>query len=92
MRPHHGVRALAAVAAAAALTAPAAQAKFSNYLAPYTPHPAASAHYSGGATDWTLIGVGAAGGVVLVGAGATTSRRSRRRDASIAGARAARGS
>jgi hypothetical protein len=92
MRPHHGVRTLAAVLTAAAITAPAAQANFGNFYAPYTPLNSAAVHHADGTTDWTLIGLSAAGGVTLLGAGATTSRRLRRRDPSVGGIRAARGS
>lgn len=92
MRPHLSVRTLAAVLTAAACTAPVAQANFGDYYAPYTPLNSAAVYHAGAATDWTLIGLSAAGGVTLLGAGATTSRRRRRRDPSVGRVRAARGS
>jgi hypothetical protein len=76
MRSHHGVRMLAALAAGAGITAPAAQAKFDNTTyPPLNAQLSLPAHHPGGSTDWMLIGVGAAGGLTLLGAGATTSRR-----------------
>jgi hypothetical protein len=83
MRPHHGVRALAAVLTATAITAPAAQADIDNFQASYTPAHSAPAPRPDG-TDWTLVGLGTAGGIALIGAGVTGSRRVRRRQASVA--------
>ncbi len=79
MRLHRGVRMLAAVATISATLAPAAEAKFDNSTypggAPYV------VHHTGGSADGMLIGLGAAGGLALIGAGAATSRRALRRTA-----------
>ncbi len=80
MRLHRGVRMLAAVATISATLAPAAQAKFDNSTYPTVGAPYV-VHHTGGSADWTLIGLGAAGGLALIGAGAATSRRALRRTA-----------
>ncbi len=90
MRLHNGVRMLAALTATAAITASPAYAKFDNSTyPPLGPVHAGSGHAAGGSTDWALIGVGAAGGITLLGAGIATSRR---RTASVRSVRPASGS
>lgn len=75
MRLQRGVRTFAAVVTAAAITAPAGQAKFDNTTYPPLGNPRAIVDHHHGSTDWTLIGLSAAGAATLVGAGVATSRR-----------------
>jgi uncharacterized membrane protein YhiD involved in acid resistance len=89
MRQHHGLRTLAAVTTAAAIAAPAAQAKYDYQVYRQVPTPAVTQHHTGNPTDWTLIAVGATGAIALIGAGTATSRRRTHRSAQ---ARAASGS
>lgn len=89
MRLRRGVSMLAAISTAAAIAAPAAQARFDESMPDHPPSAPYVVHHSGaGSSDWTLIGIGAAG-VALLGAGTVTSRRAHRRTTHV---RAASGS
>ncbi len=85
MRARLCVRTIAVVATAAAIGPAAAQAKFDDAVNPseggiaLAPIQAPAAQHPGDSTEWLLIGLGAAGGTALVGAGATASRRRSRR-------------
>ncbi len=80
MRPHHGVRMLAALATTAGVMAPPAAAKFDNVTyPPLNSRAIVSQHHSGGSSDsleW--IAIGAAGGLVLTGVTVTARRGSRK--------------
>ena len=65
MRLQRGVRTFAAVVTAAAITAPAGQAKFDNTTYPPLGTPRAVVTHHPGSTDWALIGLSAAGAVTL---------------------------
>ena len=90
MRTHRCVPTLAAVIA---LAAPAAPAYGADIDAPGGGGTVSTvvAHQQASSSDW-LIGVGAAAGVVLVGAGVAGSRRTSRRVSVARGARTAGGS
>jgi heme/copper-type cytochrome/quinol oxidase subunit 1 len=88
MRLRRPVPMLVAAVSAAAIAAPAAQARFDNTTYPPLGAPYA-VHHGGSSTDWTLVALGAAGGVALIGAGTATSLRATRRTAHV---RAASGS
>jgi hypothetical protein len=61
---------LAAISTAAAIAAPAAQARFDESMPDHPPSAPYVVNHSGdGSTEWALIGLGAAGGIVLLGAG-----------------------
>lgn len=80
MRLRRGAPMIAAIATAAAIAAPAAQARFDESMPGQAPvAPRVVQHSGGGSTDWALIGIGAAGGVALFGAGTARSRHVRRR-------------
>jgi hypothetical protein len=84
MRLRRGVPTLAAIATAAAIAAPAAQARFDESMPGQAPvAPQVVQHNGGGSTDWSLIGLGAAGGIALLGAGTVRSRHVRRRTAHV---------
>jgi hypothetical protein len=86
MRTKHGFGVLAAVASAAAIAAPAANAKFDNTTFPPLGPPRAVQQHSGGSDDWVLIALGGAGVVALAGTGVLSSRRGRLSTRSRAGA------
>jgi hypothetical protein len=92
MRLHRGVPMLAAVVTLAGVSAPAAYG-----LDDISPGGGGSqaatpaVDHSAGPSDW-LIGLGAAGGITLAGAGLASSRRTRRRTGSAHRVRAASGS
>lgn len=91
MRLHRGVPVLAAVVTlAGSAPAYAFDAGTQGGGIPQTPT-ALAAHHQSGSTDW-LIGVGAASGVALIGAGVAGSRRVTRRTASTRRVGAASGS
>ena len=92
MRLQRGVSTFAAVATAAAIAAPAGQAKFDNTTYPPLGTPRSIVTHHPESTDWTLIALSAAGGIALVGAGVGTSRRRGRRSVPTARARTASGS
>ena len=78
MRTKHGLGMLAAVASAAAIAAPAANAKFDNTTYPPLGPPRAVQQHSGGSEDWALIAaLGGAGVGALAGTGVVGSRRGR---------------
>jgi hypothetical protein len=79
MRLHQGVRLLAALTTAAALTTPAASARTlaADGGGAWTPT-IAHQHQPASSTDWPLIAAGSAGAIILLGAGATASRRAGR--------------
>lgn len=78
MRTKHGFGVLATVASAAAIAAPAANAKFDNTTFPPLGPPRAVQQHSGGSDDWALIAaLGATGVVALAGTGVISSRRGR---------------
>jgi hypothetical protein len=80
MRLRRGVPMLAAIATTAAIAAPAAQARFDESMPNHPPSVPYVVHHSGGgSTDWALIGLGAAGGIALLGAGAARSQHVLRR-------------
>jgi len=92
MRLHRVVPMLASVATLAAVSAPAASAQQPISPSGGVPQTGTTlaAHHSSGSSDW-LIGVGAAGGVVLVSAGLAGTRRAHRRTATAQRIRAASG-
>jgi hypothetical protein len=96
MRLHHGVRTLAAVVTtattAAAVATPAAAYFDNTTYPPLNAFKSAPAHHPGDSTDWTLIGLGAAGGIAVVAVGVTGSRRLSRKSQSAARVTAASGS
>jgi hypothetical protein len=70
---------LAAIATTTALAAPAAQARFDESMPNHPPSaPYVVQHRGGDSADWTLIGIGAAGGIVLLGVGTARSHVVRR--------------
>jgi hypothetical protein len=89
MRLHNHIRILAATAAVAAMSCPAAYAvdigEGGGGLPPASDQAIASSHHSG-STDWTLIALAGGGMVALVGAGAGSRRVSSRRGHARAGA------
>ena len=77
---------LAAISTAAAIAAPAAQARFDESMPGQAPvAPQVVQHNGGGSTDWALIGLGAAGAIAL-GAGTVRSQHVRRRTARVGAA------
>jgi len=92
MRLYRGVPLLAAVVTLAGVSTPAAYGFDSVSPAGGGGQPTAPVvDHSAGPSDW-LIGLGAAGGITLAGAGVASSRRARRRTASAHRVRAASGS
>ena len=89
MRLHRGVSMLGTVAALAAVSAPAASA-FDNRApaigAPSDARPVLVQQHPAGTGDWVVIGIGAAGGIALVGVGAAGIRRGTRRPTGTVGA------
>jgi hypothetical protein len=79
MRLRRGVPMLAAISTAAAIAAPAAQARFDESMPDHPPSAPYVVNHSGdGSNEWALIGLGAAG-VALIGAGTAKSRHVLRR-------------
>jgi len=78
MRYHNGLRVLAIAATAVAIGAPAAYAvpiQSGGGGAIPQPAPVTAQQDQSGSTDWALIGGSAAGGLAIVAAGLTASRR-----------------
>jgi hypothetical protein len=82
MRPDRGVRMLAAVVTAAAITAPAAQASAIGVMTDPGQSMVAVAHHHAASTNWELIALSAGGTIVLLGAGVDASRGFARRQGS----------
>jgi hypothetical protein len=76
MRPYRGISILAAVASAAAISAPAAGAQPIGAGSGGGPI-VASTHQqpASSGTEWGLLGAVGAGGVLVIGAGMTVTRR-----------------
>jgi hypothetical protein len=89
VRLHRGVSMLGTVATLAAVSAPAASA-FDNrapaFGAPSNARPVLAQQHPAGTGEWVVIGIGAAGGIALVGVGAAGLRRSARRPTGPVGA------
>jgi hypothetical protein len=78
---------LAVIATATAIAPSTALARFDESMPDHPPTaPHVVQHDAGGSTDWTLIGVGAAGGIALLGAGTVKSRHMLRRTAGVGAA------
>jgi hypothetical protein len=87
MRLGRGVPMLAWIATAAAIAPPAALARFDESMPDHPPSaPYVVQHHRGGSTDWALIGIGAAGGIALLGAGTARSRHALRRTGRVGAA------
>ena len=82
MRPKHGVRLFAAVAAGVALNASPASAMQPLWAGGGPSHRATSQHPAAGSSDLEPIGLGAAAGIGLLGMGLAGARRINRRAAS----------
>jgi hypothetical protein len=83
MRLHRCVPMLAALVSSAGMIGPAAaQAKFDETTFPPLGVPYV-AHHNSGSTDWALIGLGAAGGIALIGVGTAGTRRAVRRTTGV---------
>ena len=74
MRPHRGVPMLAPVFTLVGASAPAASGYIRTSVGSLSGQPAVITHHSAGdSTDW-LVGIGAVGGIVVVGTGLTANR------------------
>jgi hypothetical protein len=75
MRPSRGISILAAVASAAAISAPTAGAYPIGAGSGGGPTVASTHQPASSGTEWGLVGAVGAGGVLVIGAGMTVTRR-----------------
>ena len=74
MRPHRGVPMLAAVFTLVGASAPAASGYIRTSVGSPSGQPAVITHHSAGDSTDLLVGIGAAGGLAVVGTGLTANR------------------